>query len=80
MSRPWDARAIELEPKEGHFCDYAAFLEWFDHKLSTGPWDCLRDTIEAVECNGMIPIYSLFCDAYDQNADKPLLVAHGDKP
>lgn len=77
MSRPWEARAIELEPTEGHYCDYVAFLEWFDRKLSTGPWDCLRDTIEAAEPNGMIPIYSLFCDAYDQAADKPVLVGIG---
>lgn len=74
MSRPWDARAIELEPKEGHYCDYVAFLEWFDAKLAAGPWDCLRDIIEASEPNGMIPIYTLMCDAYDQGADHPLLV------
>lgn len=74
MSRPWAARAIELEPKEGHFSDYAAFLEWFDNALTSGPWDCLRDSIEAAEPNGMIPIYSLMCDAYDQGADKPLVL------
>jgi len=25
---PWTARAIELEPKEGHYSAFAAFEEW----------------------------------------------------
>lgn len=74
MSVPWESRAIELEAKDGPYCDYVAFLEWFDKELSAGPWDCLRDIIEMNEPNGMIPIYTLICNAYAHSADTPIVV------
>lgn len=68
---PWESRARELDEKEGHYSDYAAFLEWFDKQLESGPWSELRDIIEAAEPNGMIPIYSIISDAYSSVREMP---------
>ena len=56
--RPWAERAIALEPKEGHYSDYAAFVEWLDEK-SVGIRTALEDDLL------LIDLYCLVADAYD---------------
>lgn len=66
MKRPWADRADQLEAKEGYWCDYAAFLEWFGKQESKlySPGDIIQvlidnDTIDTIN------LYCIFCDAFD---------------
>jgi hypothetical protein len=44
---PWDARALELEAKEGDWCRYAAWLEWFEAKADDGA--AILEALEPVQ-------------------------------
>lgn len=75
MARPWDARAIELEPTQGPYADYAAFLEWFNRQeeavgLDSEQMDCVLDAAQ------MITLYAMFSHAFDGEhaADVPVVV------
>jgi hypothetical protein len=78
MNRPWHARSIELEPKEGPWCDYAAFREWFsaeENKL-VDPGDILALLDDDL---GIDPInlYVIFCKVFDEMPDLPEFVTSG---
>lgn len=59
--RPWHKRARELEPTEFHYCDWAAFKEWFSN------WECKlgSDIIDSLEHPDDINLYVILCLTFD---------------
>ena len=71
MARPWIVTP-ELEAKEGHWSDFAAFLKWWSEKVEDkgGPSaDALSDMQTTDHLGfmsrGDIVIYAALCDAFD---------------
>ena len=56
---PWDKRAIELEPIEGHYCHYAAWQEWFES------WNARQSSaLELdIDVSDKVALYAAFCAA-----------------
>jgi hypothetical protein len=56
---PWDKRAIELEPIEGHYCHYAAWKEWF------ASWNARQSSVLELDIDELdtVALYAAFCAA-----------------
>ena len=59
IEMPWDARAKELEPTDGHYCHFAAWCEWFDE------WNFQQSEAMQFDLSTIdkVPLYSAFCAA-----------------
>ncbi len=71
--RPWAARARELEPTEGMWCDYAAWREWINDRMDKavpGGCDFLDILSEGDGTLGLVDIhlYCLMCGRADGEA------------
>lgn len=67
MERPWHKRAVELEPKEGPYCDYVAWREWVakrESELVDG-----GDVLGSLDYQDAINLYVLFCEVADAAHD-----------
>lgn len=56
---PWDKRAIELEPIEGHYSHYAAWKEWF------AEWNARQSSALELDLDELdtVALYAAFCAA-----------------
>ena len=71
MNRPWHKRADELENKEGLYCDFIAWREWFQEQEDKIV-DC--DILVGMDWFDTASLYSIFCKVYDDLPDMPEIV------
>ena len=67
-NRPWADRVEALEQKDGHYADYAAFLQWIGDEQERckmlGSGDFIANMDDADSSNSVC-LYSILCDAFD---------------
>ena len=62
--RPWAERADELQEREGVYCDYVAWREWFERKRTREGFENPLDEYSPDE----VHLYSLMCELADGEA------------
>jgi hypothetical protein len=52
---PWHARAVELEPSGGPYCEFAAWHEWMEEHVGE-----FRECWESIDLIDRVFLFSLF--------------------
>ena len=64
--RPWAKRAVELEDREGAYCDYAAWEEWLASEMGrVFNDDSQADSVLHDDIYSAIALYSTMCRLFD---------------